>query len=154
DNAGNAEVASTAVVRYDQVSPTVRATVSPTPNSYGWNNADTTVRFSATDDSPNGAGVDPASITPDQQVTGETTVDGVTVAGQASDNAGNIGTTSAVVKLDQTPPTVSAAPLTAPDGNGWYAGPVTVHTTCADALSGIASCSADQTLTSSGANQA
>jgi hypothetical protein len=44
------------------------------------------------------------------------------------------------------------APDRAPDLNGWYTAPVTWHTTCTDALSGIATCSPDQTLTTDGSS--
>jgi hypothetical protein len=74
------------------------------------------------------------------------------VKGQAQDLAGNLGTDSVTVKLDKTTPTISAAATTAPNANGWYKGPVTVHFTCGDALSGVASCPSDQTLTKSGTN--
>ena len=42
------------------------------------------------------------------------------------------------INVDETPPTLTGAPTTAPNANGWYDGPVTIHWTCSDALSGIA----------------
>jgi hypothetical protein len=45
---------------------------------------------------------------------------------------------------------ISAAATTPPNSNGWYNANVTVHFTCADALSGIASCPADQGLSAEG----
>ena len=55
-------------------------------------------------------------------------------------------------KIDATPPTITAAPTTAPNANGWYSGDVVVHFTCADAGSGIpaGACPPDQTLTGIG----
>ncbi|MEA2172260.1 MAG: hypothetical protein QOF76_5560, partial [Solirubrobacteraceae bacterium] len=55
--------------------------------------------------------------------------------------------------VDTQGPTVDASATTAPNFNNWYAGPVTVHFTCADAVSGVASCPADKTLASDGAGQ-
>ncbi len=52
--------------------------------------------------------------------------------------------------VDTQGPTVDASATTAPNVNGWYRGSVTVRFTCADAVSGVASCPADQTLTSDG----
>lgn len=56
--------------------------------------------------------------------------------------------------VDTQGPTVDASPTTAPNANGWYRGPVTVRFTCADAVSGVASCPADRTLSGDGINQA
>jgi uncharacterized protein YjbJ (UPF0337 family) len=58
------------------------------------------------------------------------------------------------IKLDKTPPSMTAAVSTSPNANGWYNGPVTVHFTCSDFLSGLAptACPADAIL-KEGANQ-
>lgn len=53
---------------------------------------------------------------------------------------------------DSTPPSLNGAATTQPDQAGWYAGNVTVHWTCSDAGSGIATCPADATLTGEGSN--
>jgi hypothetical protein len=45
------------------------------------------------------------------------------------------------IKLDRTPPTVSAVPERVPDANGWYNRPVAVSFSGTDATSGVASCS-------------
>ncbi len=150
DLAGNAEPQHSTVVTYDNLAPVVAHVVAPTPNAAGWSASDTTVHFDATDDA-GGSGVDPITVTPDRLLTTETA--GTVVHGQASDYAGNTGTDQVTVKLDRTPPTVSAAATTAPNANGWYNGPVTVHFTCADALSGLAVCPGDIVLTGNGTNQ-
>jgi hypothetical protein len=67
--------------------------------------------------------------------------------------AGNLGTDSVVVKLDKTAPSITASASGAKGANGWYVGPVKVHFTCSDAMSGIATCPADVTLLNDGANQ-
>lgn len=66
-------------------------------------------------------------------------------------SAGGEASATASVKRDATAPTVSSAATTAANEAGWYAGPVTVHHTCADALSGIGTCSADEVLDAEGA---
>jgi hypothetical protein len=94
-----------------------------------------------------------ASVTAPVTVSTETA--GQVVNGSATDTAGNVGTDSATVKLDKTAPSISGAVTAGTLGsNGWYVGPVTVHFTCSDALSGIATCPDDVTLTSNGANTA
>jgi hypothetical protein len=56
-----------------------------------------------------------------------------------SDGGTNSGTVR--VKLDKTPPTVSAVPERPPDANGWYNQPLAVSFSGTDATSGVASCS-------------
>ena len=75
------------------------------------------------------------------------------VTGTAIDIAGNTATTTVSgINVDETAPTLTGTPTTAPNANGWYNGPVTIHWTCSDALSGIAgSCPADSVLSSEGA---
>jgi hypothetical protein len=151
DNAGNTEAANTETIKYDNIAPTVTHTVNPGPNSAGWNNSDVTVHFDAKDDD-SGSGIAAGSITPDKTISTETS--GTVVNGQASDTAGNTGTDSVTVKLDKTAPTISGAITSGTKGNnGWYTTPVVVHFTCGDALSGVASCDKDVTLSANGANQ-
>jgi hypothetical protein len=66
--------------------------------------------------------------------------------------AGSLGANKNIV-IDTTPPTITAAATTSPNGNGWYKGNVTVHFTCSDTGSGIpaGACPAEQILTSEGA---
>jgi len=150
DRAGNAEPANTAAIKYDNIAPTVTHTVTPAPNAAGWNNSNPTVHFGATDNDPS-SGL--ASVTPDVAVGTETA--GQVVTGQATDTAGNVGTDSVTVRLDKTKPAVSGAVTSGSQGaSGWYVGPVTVHFTCSDALSGVAVCPDDYTFTDNGSNQA
>ena len=69
-----------------------------------------------------------------------------------ADNNAETTVASATFKIDATPPTITAAPTTQPNPNGWYSGPVTVHFTCTDSDSGIptGTCPPDQTLTGVG----
>ena len=147
DNAGNAETPGSVTINYDTIAPTVSHVLSPVAaNSLGWNNVDTTVKFSAVDDEE-GSGVDLATLTPDVLVNSETA--GQLVKGSAEDNAGNLGTDSVTVKLDKTNPTISGTPSGTLGSNGWYKSAVTVTFACADAgsvSSGIATCTAPQSL--------
>jgi hypothetical protein len=150
DNAGNAELSNAVSLKWDNIAPKVTHALDPLANAAGWNLSNTTIHFSATDEL-GGSGVDPTTVTPDQTVNVETA--GQTVNGEAKDYAGNKGTDSVVVRLDKTPPTIGGAPTTQPNANGWYNGAVTVHFSCADNLSGIASCPQDATLTGNGSGQ-
>jgi len=147
DKAGNVEAANTTTINHDTIEPTVMHTLLPTSaNALGWNNVNTTVHFSATDDL-GGSGIDFATITPDVPVNLETS--GQVVNGSAEDNAGNLGTDSVTVKLDKTNPTISGTKTGTLGSNGWYNTAVTVTFACADAgsvVSGIATCTAQQML--------
>ena len=168
DNAGNSEPQDGVDVKYDSIEPTINHTLAPAANAGGWNNADVTVSFTADDDS-DGSGVQSLSIngaviatratsTPSPltaslvpAISAETA--GQTVNASALDFAGNTGTDSITVKLDKTAPTISGAATTSPNASGWYNGPVTIHFTCSDTLSHIATCPADVVLSTNGANQ-
>ncbi len=153
DVAGNTESANKITLTYDNIGPTLTHTVTPAANAAGWNNSNVTVHFDAKDTDP-GSGVDPGTITPDVTVSTETSPSGTVVNGSAKDTAGNLGTDSVTIKLDKTAPSISGAIISGTKGsNGWYVGPVTVHFTCSDGLSGVAVCPDDVTLTANGANQ-
>jgi hypothetical protein len=153
DKAGNTEPTNQVVLKYDNIAPTVTHTVTPKANAADWNNSNVTVHFDATDTDP-GSGVVTGSITPDQVISNETSATGLVVNGSAQDTAGNTGTDSATIKLDKTAPSISGSIVSGTLGaNGWYVGPVTVHFTCSDTLSGVATCPDDVTVTTNGANQ-
>ncbi len=150
DYAGNTETPGSVALKWDNIAPTVTHTLTPVPNANDWNNSDVIVTFAAKDDD-SGSGV--ASLT--GQVTVSSDTAGQVVNGSATDTAGNTGTDSVTVRLDKTAPAITAAIVSGTlGGNGWYTGPVTVHFTCSDALSGIATCPDDVTLTDNGTNTA
>jgi hypothetical protein len=146
DKAGNTETPHTATVMIDKTAPTISHAQSPDPNANGWNNSDVTVTFTCLDAL---SGIASCGPTP-QTVTTEGAA--VPVTATAVDHAGNTQTTTAYVKLDKTPPTISGAPDRSANGAGWYSADVSVAFTCDDALSGIASCLGAATL-GEGANQ-
>jgi hypothetical protein len=143
DVADNTESVNTATIKYDTIPPTVSHKLDPAPNSAGWNNANTTVTFSATD----GVGSGVVSLTDPQLISNETL--GLDVMGTATDQAGNTGTDQVTVHLDKTNPTIGASASGTSGSHGWWTSPVKVHFTCVDAglvKSGVANCASDQVL--------
>jgi hypothetical protein len=118
----------------------------PAPDgSNGWYVGDVDVDWTVTD--PESA----ISSTGCNDTTLSSDTAGASWTCSAASTGGSNSVTTAIVKRDATPPTITTAATTAPDGNnGWYVSPVTVSFTCNDALSGIASCPADQVLNSDG----
>jgi large repetitive protein len=136
DKAGNEEAHKTISIQIDKTAPTINHTQSPAANANGWNNGDVTVTFSCGD-----AGAGLLSCTAPQTATGEG--QSLAVHGTAEDNAGNVSHDEASLNIDRTAPTIGeAAGRPAPNANGWYNGSITITFECADALSGVAACSA------------
>jgi hypothetical protein len=98
--------------------------LQPTPA--GWNTSDVTVTWNWTD--PDGAAdIDSSQCTSSSTSSGEGTLK---LTANCEDKAGNQGSGSYTVKVDKTPPTISAAAATLPNGNnGWYTSPVTADFT-------------------------
>jgi hypothetical protein len=130
------------------------ATTSPLANAAGWNNHDVTVTLSASD--PDGTS-DVSQITysaigaePIPQTNARGNSATVTISGEgitrltyfATDLAGNAETPHTLtVRLDKTPPVVTATPSRPPDSVGWYNHPFTVGWSGFDGVSGVDSCS-------------
>jgi parallel beta-helix repeat protein len=136
----------------DLIPPVTTATVTPTPNSGGWNNTSAAVTLNATDNaggsgvrsvtywltgaqtSPNTSAGNPAMVSVSTEGT-------TTVHYSAADNAGNTETPKGLnIKIDTTSPVISGMP--APGCNLWPANHklVPVATlSAADSLSGLAS---------------
>ena len=152
DKAGNIEADKTATVRIDETAPGISAsatTADNNPYTAGtWTNQSVTVHFTCAD-SGSGIASCPTDVT--------YTADGITpsTSGTATDNAGNTASASfGAVQIDKTAPGITASATTA-DNNPYTAGTwtnqsVTVHFTCADSGSGIASCPVDVTYTTDG----
>ena len=129
------------------VTPT-GTTGAATPYSANtWTNQTVTVQFACSD---TGSGV---ATCPGNQAFSS---DGVYQAtGIATDRAGNSGTgIFAGIEIDKTAPTINAT-ATITGGTAYAAGTwtnqsVTVHFTCSDGGSGVASCPADQVLVAEG----
>jgi hypothetical protein len=139
----------------------VTAIASADPNANGWYNAPATVSFSGSD--PNSGTIDPISHI---NLCHSGSPFGPGVAGQSigppdgsfkqifggcANAAGLRSGVTLVYYFDGTKPIISAAATTLPNSNGWYNGNVEVAFTCSDNLSGIASCPANESLSSEGA---
>jgi hypothetical protein len=124
----------------DKTPPAISGVATPTPNAAGWNNSDVTVTFTCADQE---SGI--ATCTEPVVLSREGANQSVT--GTAADKSGNTATvTVGGINIDKTAPEITYQ-VAAPNHNGWYNTPVTVHFTCADSLSGVAVCPSDVTLT-------
>jgi hypothetical protein len=136
----------------DTIPPVTTATVSPGPNSTGWNSTDVTVNLNSTDNKPGGTGVKQIQYA----LAGAQTLDTQTVPGSTAsvtisteglttltyfgtDKAGNVEQAKTLtVQIDKTPPVISGMPAsgcTLWPPNHKLVGVATV--TAADALSGL-----------------
>ena len=131
----------------DPTPPTITATASPAANEDGWNKTDVTVSFECSD---SGSGIQscPAPVTVSTEGAKQP------VIGTAVDNAGNTANATVFVSIDKTAPTSAASLTPPPNGDGWNNAPVTVHFSCSDGLSGVATCpTVDQLVSTDGFNQ-
>lgn len=153
DAVGNTATARSTAPNPDVAPPAIGHTVSPTPNAAGWNKADTSVTFACADET-GGSGLKTclADGTTSATRTVSTETNGSLVSGTAADNAGNTAKDSVTVKLDKTAPTATATRAPAANAAGWNNTDVTVSFSGTDALSGVASTTANKIL-GEGANQ-
>ena len=146
DAADNSAEASVTDLNVDKTAPAIAASVSAGGNPYTpgtWTNEDVVVTFSCNDAL---SGV--ASVT-DPVTLGEGADQ--SAAGTCLDQAGNSASlTVENIQVDKTMPTISGLAVPAPNLAGWNNSSVTITWTCADALSGVASCPAPSTITSEG----
>ena len=115
----------------DTTPPTITSTVSPAPNTNGWNKSPVTVTFTCAD-AGSGIAICPPAIT--------VSADGANqvVTGTAVDVAGNTAATSRTLNIDQTPPAVTCTQSPPANVYGWNGGPVVVTCAATDSLSGVA----------------
>jgi hypothetical protein len=115
--------------------PGVNPTVLGLAGTAGWYRSAVTLRWDVgTDGLVSTAGCEAATLLSDD-------TSGVTKTCQATYNGGITMTGQALVKIDKTPPSaVRAVPAGPANANGWYAQPVTVDWTGADAVSGVVGC--------------
>lgn len=130
----------------DKTSPQITAAVSPQPTADGWNNTAVTVSFVCSD---SGSGIKTCPAPVFVSAEGAHQI----VSGTAVDNSGNQATANVTVNIDETTPAITGTLSPAQNANGWNNTPVQVHFSCADTLSGIKTCPADQTVSIDGANQ-
>ena len=133
----------------DTLAPTA-APVAAGANAAGWNSSDAAVTWNWSDD-PGGSGINAANCVLSSTSSGEGSIP---LTATCRDVAGNTGTGTFTVKVDKTNPTIVAT-ATKADGSAYMFGAVssqavTVHYTCADSGSLIASCTADQVFNADG----
>jgi hypothetical protein len=133
-----------------KIADSIAPTASPTPNT-GWNSTDVTIVWNWTDSG--GSGIDPANCPASTVSSGEGAA--VLVSATCKDLAGNTGSASYTVKVDKTSPTITVnatkADSTIYTSGTWTNQTVTVHYTCSDSLSGVATCPANQVFSADGA---
>ncbi|HEY6417285.1 MAG TPA: hypothetical protein VIX41_13635 [Acidimicrobiales bacterium] len=122
----------------DQTSPALVPDPEPNPNSNGWHRGQLEVKFPGTDAT---SGID--SCTPDQPYAGPDT-NNTPIPGFCTDKAGNRTDRTYMVEFDATPPTLTPDPVPNPNAAGWHRAPLTVKFPGTDGLSGIESCTPDQ----------
>jgi len=147
----------------DIVPPATIATLTPPANGNGWNKTSVSVALSATDNA-GGSGVKEIHYTiaanPEVVVAGASTTlnfsaEGTySIAFHAVDNAGNTEAAQSLsVRIDETPPTITASQSPSANAAGWNKSDVTVSFTCSDALSQIDSCTPPALISTEGGNQ-
>jgi hypothetical protein len=141
DNAGNSS-SDSKTFKYDATAPTITLASRTAANAHGWNNTDVALSWNCAD-----AMSGPVDATVSQTVSSEGANQSST--GTCADDAGNSATdTRTHINIDKTAPNVTVGPNRSPDHNGWFNHIVTIETHGTDSLSGIDSCSADQTYDS------
>jgi probable HAF family extracellular repeat protein len=131
NSAGTNSASETIMI--DMTAPTVRTSASPGANAAGWNKGAVTLTFLGSDST---SGI--KACTPPVVLSAEGT--GQSASGNCTNNAGLASAvTSPVVNIDLTPPTTS---VVVPANGATYAkkSSVLASYSCADALSGVASC--------------
>jgi hypothetical protein len=150
DNAGNTSSAAVDDINIDKTVPSLHGAATTDPNAAGWYNDDVRIHWTADDGL---SGIDPATLPADSVINGEGANLGTDPV-QVADKAGNAQSDSVSgIKIDRAAPTITGAPTTAPNADGWYGGDVVVAFACTDELSGVASCPSDKLVSGNGADQ-
>lgn len=145
--------------------PTTTAVLTPEMNANGWHNDDVVVSLSATPApgrtvesiavSLSGAQHEALVVHPGNAVDVTVTAEGettVTYFARGSDGQEEAGL-EVLVKIDRTPPAITATASPAPDAQGWHTGPVTVTFAADDGLSGIDALDPPVVISQDGAGQ-
>jgi hypothetical protein len=150
DTGGLTQETSATYSIYDPSAPTIDSTLMPSSpdGDEGWYRSDVTLTWDVGEpESPGSLALDGCD---DQSIV----TDGEFVFSCSATSAGgSSGPVDVAVKRDATKPTISGSRTPAANGYGWNAGDVVVSFACADALSGLASCTVDQTLGGEGRDQ-
>jgi hypothetical protein len=152
DRAGNSKAATSPAVKVDRTAPTTDAVASA-----DWQASDAAVTLNADD---NLSGIESTHFVLDGGLEQSGTSVSISAEGVHAleywsvDKAGNAEAKKNIeVKVDKTAPSISASQDPLPNANGWNNTDVTVHFECADALSGIASCTPNKVVSDEGKSQ-
>lgn len=170
DETINLEVVAPTVT--DTTAPTINFSASPDGKSGWFKTAPATMQVTATDSDDGGVAslscnLDGSPVTLTNAGSTATTMYGDistsadgdhAVSCRAADSSNNTAMADGDLKLDTAAPTVSGAPTTDPNGNGWYNSSVVIGWACSDTTSGVVpsgtgSCPADSTISTQGADQ-
>src|SRR5213593_2732721 len=147
DRAGNVASFTVSGINIDETAPVLVAKRDTAANSYGWNNSDVAVSYSASDAMSGVASAASGTFTFAAEGANQSHTFTVT------DLAGNLtSVTIGAVNIDKTAPTISGSPDRAANSHGWYNADVSVSFSGGDALSGVLMISSPKTL-GEGANQ-
>ncbi|HEX3082314.1 MAG TPA: carboxypeptidase-like regulatory domain-containing protein [Candidatus Saccharimonadia bacterium] len=127
--------------------------VTPTSNApaLAWNPVNGAVNYRVFRDGAQvGITTDPNFVDSALSVSGSYSY---TVQSVNAQDVASMSSAAFVVMYDATKPTISYSLAPSANGAGWNKGNVTVTFTCADALSGVASCTSPVTFASEGNNQ-
>ncbi|MES2875987.1 MAG: hypothetical protein V4678_00795, partial [Patescibacteria group bacterium] len=135
-------------VLVDRSKPTITYTIDDTPNGFGWNKSAATVTFSCSDNE-GGSGTASCSNPVNFSDEGE----GQTTTGTVTDRAGNTASVIATVNIDSALPAISASVTPSANTFGWHNSDATLNFECADALSGIDTCTGSAVISNETASQ-
>jgi hypothetical protein len=151
DSGGLTAAASETYGIVDPSAPSIGYTLNPASpdGSNGWYKSDVSLTWNVTEpESPNSL---QKTDCVDQNVTADQAETSYSCS--ASSAGGSAGPASVSIKRDATAPSISGSASPAANGDGWNNSDVTVSFTCADTLSGIASCGPNATLSGEGTGQ-
>src|SRR5262249_11516 len=120
--------------------PSITYAIFGTSGANDWYTSDVTINWSIQSALPyTSSGCD------GKQLSAETTGTDVTCSATSSGGSSSVTLT---IKIDKTPPAVTATPSRSADSNGWYNHAVLVSFGGTDGTSGIAFCSSTKTYSS------
>jgi hypothetical protein len=139
DSAGNEASGSFVIIVKDTTAPIISYLSRTGANANGWNKEDVTVLWACSDL----VAVKSDFVSQTLSAEGE----GLSATGTCEDTSGNKASDiQAGINIDKTAPTISGAPDSVANVNGWYNVDVTVSFTCTDGLSGVDTCSPESKL--------
>lgn len=125
--------------KVDTVHPTLGLNITATSGTNGWYVSPTSLTATGSD-STSGLSSVFLSVNSGAWIPSTTLNEGVyNMLVQAQDNAGNIASSSTVISVDTTTPTIDVSVNGITGSNGWYSSSMQVSAIANDATSGVAS---------------